>query len=288
VGHMAKVYEISDDAEEDLQENAAPAQSGKALDPANLTVLREAIALADLSEMIRQQPVCAVVQGQKPRVVFHEVYTSIESLRQSLLPNVNLHANRWLFQALTEYLDKRTIEFLSYSGEVATQSSFSVNLNVSTLLSPEFLELGEALSETMRGSIIIELQLVDVYSDLAGFFHARDILRERGFKFCLDGISHLALPLIDRKALGFDLVKLIWHPDLYGQLNGAGADALRKAAKRNGPERIILARCDSDEALKAGRILGIALYQGRMIDGMCAPANSPAEAVKAARRAAVA
>ena len=75
------------------------AQAGKPLDPANLTVIREGIVLIDLSTMIRKQSVCAVVQGQEPQVVFDEIYTSMQSLRRALTPNVNLHANRWLFQA---------------------------------------------------------------------------------------------------------------------------------------------------------------------------------------------
>lgn len=266
---MASVFEIYDGGQVVSEEKGGPALPSKPLDPPNLTVIQEGIALADLSEMIRQQPVCAVVQGQRPQVVFHEIYTSIESLRQSLMPNVNLHANRWLFQALTEYLDGRTIEYLSESDDATTQSSFSVNLNVSTLLSPEFLDLAELLSGMMTGNIIVELQLVDVYSDLGNFYRARDLLRDAGIKFCLDGISHLALPLIDRKALGFDLVKLIWHRDLHGQLNGAGGDKLRQAAKKIGPERMILARCDSEQALEAGRSLGVALYQGRLIDDLC-------------------
>ncbi len=250
------------------EEGEDMAQPGKPLDPPNLTVIQEGIALVDLSTMIRKQSVCAVVQGQEPRVVFDEIYTSMQSLRRTLTPNVNLHANRWLFQALTEYLDGPMIDYLTWNDDVTACDSFSLNLNVLTLLSPEFLELGDRLSERMRGSIIIELQLMDVYSDLGNYFHARDVLRERGFKFCLDGMNHLSLPLIDREALGFDLVKLFWHPDLYDQLDGARGDQLRRAAQQIGPERLILARCDSEQALEVGRSLSAALYQGRLIDSL--------------------
>jgi EAL domain-containing protein (putative c-di-GMP-specific phosphodiesterase class I) len=276
---MATVYEINEDGsydevEDDADMTAAGAvepvlNPGKPLDPANLTVLQEGLAMADVSTTICRQPVCAVVQGQGPRIVFHEVYTSIESLRRMLMPNVNLHANRWLFQALTQYLDHATIDYLSTRDDAQSSSSFSMNLNVSTLQSPEFLELADSLSEKIQGSLIVELQLVDVYADLASFFRVRDTLRARGFKFCLDGIDHLTLPLIDRQALGFDLVKLIWQPELHEKLQGKAGDALRKAAKKNGPDRMILARCDSSQALEAGRSMGIALYQGRLIDGLC-------------------
>ncbi len=258
-------------------EDEVSAQTGKPLDPPNLTIIQEGIALADLSTMIRKQPVCAVVQGQKPRVVFDEIYTSMQSLRRALTPNVNLHANRWLFQALTEYLDARMIEYLTWNDDATACSSFSVNLNVSTLLSPEFLELGELVREKLRGSIIVELQLVDVYSDLSGYFFARDVLRERGFKFCLDGMNHHSLPLVDREALGFDLVKLFWHSDLHDQLDGAHRDRLHRAAQQIGPERLILARCDSEQALEVGRSLGAALLQGRLIDSLLQDSATPEE-----------
>jgi EAL domain-containing protein (putative c-di-GMP-specific phosphodiesterase class I) len=270
---MATIYEINEDGSYD--EIGSPGavepvlKPGKPLDPANLTVIQEGLAMADVSATICRQPVCAVVQGQGPRVVFHEVYTSIEALRRMLTPNVDLHANRWLFQAMTQYLDRATIEYLNARDDAQSSSSFSMNLNVSTLQSPEFLELADRLSEKIRGSLIVELQLVDVYADLAGFFRVRDELHARGFKFCLDGIDHLTLPLIDRQALGFDLVKLIWQPELHEKLEGEAGDALREAAKRNGPDRMILARCDSSQALAAGRSMGIALYQGRLIDGLC-------------------
>ncbi len=109
---------------------------------------------------------------------------------------------------------------------------------------------------------------MDVYSDLGGYFFARDVLRERGFKFCLDGMNHHSLPLIDREALGFDLVKLFWHLDLYDQLDGAYRDQLHRAVQQIGPERLILARCDSEQALEVGRSLSAALFQGRLIDSL--------------------
>ena len=37
---------------------------------------------------------------------------------------------------------------------------------------------------------------------------------------------------------------------------------------RVGTDRIILARCESEQALEIGRSLGISLYQGRWLDQM--------------------
>ncbi|MCH7796767.1 MAG: hypothetical protein IH900_16720, partial [Proteobacteria bacterium] len=80
--------------------------------------------------------------------------------------------------------------------------------------------------------------------------------------------THLSLPLINREELGFDLVKLQWSPDLFDQLHGFRGAGLRQAAQDMGAERLILNRCDSEQALEVGESLGITLYQGHLLDEM--------------------
>ena len=64
---------------------------------------------------------------------------------------------------------------------------------------------------------------------LAAFIFARDFLRGRGYKICLDGTTHVSLPFVDRQRLGFDLIKLQWSSDLADQTTGARSDSLREA-----------------------------------------------------------
>ena len=240
------------------------------LDPPNLAAIQEAIAQADLSTIIRHQPICAVVRDRKPEPAFHEIFTSIELLCETLMPGIDVQANPWLFQDLTQHLDRRMIAYLAQNGETTRGQPFSINLNVSTLLSPEFLDFDEQLNTGARGGIVIELQLFDVYADLGNFLFARDFLHERGYKFCLDATTHMSLPLIDRAELGFDLVKLLWSNDLADRLSGPGGRTLRSAAEKVGHSRLILAHCDSERALEVGESLGITLYQGYLLDEMLA------------------
>ncbi len=251
------------------------------LDPPNLAAIEEAIAQADLSTLIRRQPICAVVRDRKPEPVYYEIYTSIASLRDTVMPGVDMQANQWLFQDLTKHLDRRMISYLAQNDDATLGQAFSVNLNVSTLLSPEFLDFDETLSSSIRGGIVIELQLFDVYADLGNFLFARDFLHERGYKFCLDGTTHMSLPLVDREELKFDLVKLLWSADLYDQLHGFRGAGLRQAARKMGSERLILARCDSERALEAGESLGITLYQGHLLDEMLSRNISRQDSIEA-------
>jgi EAL domain-containing protein (putative c-di-GMP-specific phosphodiesterase class I) len=267
--HAQRKNERSDEGpaskyEEESEEEAPQSP----LDPPNLAALEQAIAQADLSTIVRRQPICAVVPDRKPEPVYYEIYTSIASLRETLMPDIDMQANQWLFQELTKHLDRRMISYLAQGDDATLRQAFSVNLNVSTLLSPEFLDFDEALNSGTRGGIVIELQLFDVFADLGNFLFARDFLHERGYKFCLDGTTHMSMPLINREDLGFDLVKLQWSPDLFDQLQGFRGNGLRQAARDMGAERLILNRCDSEQALEVGQSLGITLYQGHLLDDM--------------------
>ena len=146
---------------------------------------------------MRRQSICAVAGTDLPRPVFKELFISIGELAQQVLPNVNLAANRWLFQHLTETLDLRVLKLLTQADDRNLLSSFSVNLNVGTLLSRKFAEFDTSLRTGGRGMIVIELQLIDIYSDVANYMFARDFVRERGYRVCIDGVTHQSLPLVD-------------------------------------------------------------------------------------------
>ncbi|MFQ5774791.1 MAG: hypothetical protein ACE5GS_09760 [Kiloniellaceae bacterium] len=269
------------DAGDGRAESQGRRDGARPLEAADLGAAQRAIARADLSGLIRRQAVCAVASGQKPQPVFFEIYTSIEAFRSTLLPGIDIHANRWLFQDLTRHLDRRVIAHLARNDDATLRQNFSLNLNVGTLLSPEFLDFDEALSTTVRRTIVIELGLFDVFADLGNFLFARNFLRERGYRFCLDGMTHLSLPLIERERLGFDLVKLFWSGELEGQLGGVDGDSLRQAAHNVGQGRLILARCDSERALEVGRTLGVMLYQGHLIDQILSQSVSREQSTQA-------
>lgn len=245
---------------------AEPGEDGLPLDPNHLGQIEQALATADMSPFVRRQPVCFMAPGQAPQPLFYELYISIGDLRNALLPNYNLASNRWLFQHLTQILDLRMLALLTARTEIRHVKDFSLNLNISTVLSSEFLQFDREMSAESRGTIAIELQPIDVFADIGSFMFARDFLKERGYKLCMDGLKHLTLPLLNREWLGIDLVKFHWGYDLVDDLGGKRCQPLKEVVERIGRERLILTRCDSPDAAKAGADLGIAMYQGRLFD----------------------
>jgi hypothetical protein len=259
---------------------AAPAAEDKALDPARLGSLVTELAAADISGLLCHQPVYSLAEDAIAPV-FEEIYVSIPALERTMTPGVRLAADRWLFQYLTRALDKRMLDFLARSAQrtgmsgagpqnplpgLITGGHYSINLNLSTVLSPDFQAFDAAISDAARKAVTLEFQKIDVFADLGSYLYVRDFAHERGYRICLDGLSHLSLPFIDSGALGLDLLKIYWvsdmaeHP-LFGTRGGP-----RELVEQAGQGRVVLCRCDSRKAIDYGRSLGIFLFQGKQLD----------------------
>ncbi len=237
------------------------APKGAPFTPDLLARVEAALGQADLANLTRRQAVCAVVGQAPPQPVFHELFISIADLRQTLMPSVNMNSSPWLFQQLTETLDRRVLSLLNKHDDRTLEGDISINLNVSTILSPEFMVFDDNVKAGMRGTIVLELQKVDIFADLGAYLFARDFAHDRGYRICIDGLSYSMLPFVDRERLGADLIKLIWDPSLTEE-----KDKKTDALRRIGVTRIILARCDTPSAIEYGHSVGITLFQGRHVE----------------------
>lgn len=238
------------------------------MEPQALTQLINATAQADLSNLLRRQAICAVTAGEPPVPVVREIYVSIGDLREAIMPKHDIASDRWLFKYLTQTLDKRVLSLLRRNDDRELSHSVSLNLNVSTLLSPEFLAFDSSLRSGARGTIIVELEKLEIFADIGAYLFARDFVRERGYRLCLDGATFLTLPFIDRERLGLDLVKVFWNPDMAEADRGGRLADFEAALDRIGKQRVILARCDTPAAIKFGLAKGIRLFQGRYVDDL--------------------
>ena len=243
----------------------------KMLTPEQLGKLENFLARADLSNLMRRQQVCAITPSNPtPQAIFQELYISIDKLRDSILPDYDLASSLWLFRHLTQTLDLRMLQVLIHNDDSTIDSSFSINMNVQTILSPSFLQFDNSLKAVARGTVVIELQPIDIFSDMGAYMFARDFMRERGYRIALDGLNHQILQFIDREQLGFDLLKLIWSPEMADDNSGTRLDTLKEHVDRCGRARLIIARCDSDEAVRFGQSLGSTVYQGHYVDRLLA------------------
>ncbi len=227
-----------------------------------LAKVEKALTNADFANMIRRQSICAVVGDAMPQIMFDEVFVAIGDLRETLLPDVDLVSCPWLFQRMTETLDKRVLANINRHDDGSLISDFSINLNVGTVLSDDFLKFDYNINDSKRSTIVLEMQMVDIFSDLSSFFLARDFAHERGYKICIDGITQQTIKYIDRLELQADYVKLFWNQNFERESLQA---EIQENIKRIGASRTILCRVDDSIAVDLGHKWGVNLFQGRYI-----------------------
>jgi len=229
---------------------------------------------ADIAPCVRQQPTCVIDNDGSIFPMFDEIYVSILDLTKAVGADVHAVTDRWLFQHLTKLLDRRMLSLIARPDESANSAevallrsrllrggNFSLNVNVANVLTPEFQALDNCIGETIRGTVVLEFQKIDAFADLGAYRYVRDHAHKLGYRICLDGVSHLSLPMVDRAELGVDFVKIAWTNDMPEDARG-----LRSHVERIGRKRVILTRCDTPQAIGYGREMGIDLFQGKHVD----------------------
>jgi EAL domain-containing protein (putative c-di-GMP-specific phosphodiesterase class I) len=226
---------------------------------------------ADVGYAMRKQPICAIKQGQLIRKVYYETYVHLSHLQKLIDVPFHLTSDPWLFRYLTKQLDGHVLDIIAQNPKTYGREAFALNLHVSTILSPEFLVFYEAIKQASGVSLVVEISVSDVFSDMAAFLRVLDFAKEKGIRTCLDGLTNESFVQFDRGTLGVDLVKLQWNADVKGDLDEGRNKRLREVIERCGSNRMILCRCDSSHAIEYGHALGITLFQGRYPDKILDP-----------------
>jgi len=270
-----QLFKQENDRQKRLQQIAnqsgegAPIDTRRPLSPQQLGRLEETLERTDLSSVLRRQAICAFGKDEKdpPKPMFRELFVSVMDLAKTVLPDVDLAANRWLFQHLTQTLDRRVLRMLARADDTALHSSISINLNVPTLLSQEFIEFDSSLRMGSRGTLVVELQMIDILADYPNFLFARDFVREKGYRVCLDGVTPDTIAFVDRHKLGIDLIKLASSPALGAEdEDDIRLQEIGDEIARVGKGRVILSRVDNEAMIRNGKKLGVTLFQGRHVD----------------------
>lgn len=238
---------------------------GTPLTPGHLATIGVKLQGIPLGDMIRRQSAIEVHAGGRGEVVFQEHYISMADLQKRVAPEVNLLGSPWLFQYLTETLDRRMLTVLAGTDFAGLDGAVSVNLNVSTVLSQSFRILHRTLGDN-ASQVVVEMQVVDIFADMEAFTHARDSLRDHGYRVLIDGLTPLSLQYFDPISLAADFVKIGWRPDLHGGLSDDMEMELRDIVDHAGKDSVVLARVDCEEAVEWGLGVGISRFQGHFID----------------------
>ena len=72
------------------------------------------------------------------------------------MPDFDLLSNLWLFRHLTQTLDLRMLQVLIHNDDSTIDSSISINLNVKTILSPEFINFDNSLDVKYKPGVFLQ------------------------------------------------------------------------------------------------------------------------------------
>ena len=237
----------------------------QAFTPQMFAELEKRIAQTDLSQFFRRQPICAIVKKSPPLELFDEVYIAVSELLKECAPQADIFKTPWLFARLMESLDKSLLNTIKHHDNGAFEKNFSINLAVTSVMTPMFADFDASLPEHAKKTILIEFKFTDILTDLPAFVRARQFLKERGYRLCIDLVSDDIMAFVQRQKLEADYIKLLWSAELLEKVKDP---AFVEGIQRLNPQHIILCRVDDQMAIDIGQAMGITLFQGYYVQKM--------------------
>lgn len=274
------------------QQIIKPKETQRSLEPEDLDEVLEKLETIDVADIIRRQSGVSIHPDARAEVAYQEYFTSMMDLKKRISSEINLLSDRWLFQHLSETLDKKMFEVLKRTKLFYNPPALSLNLNISTVFSKEFASFAKSVLSGGQ-KIIVEVQLMDVFQNVQNYIKARDLLHKGGHKILIDSLPPITFQFLDLHLLKPDLVKIFWSKGLADENQSPKPKDL---IKKIGPDKVILARIDEEEGMNWGISVGIKTFQGYFIDAMngamtksrCKHSSSCTLAQCVARRSAIA
>ncbi len=241
------------------------------LNPVTLDDVQKKLAFANVVPFIRDQVAVRIdAQTNAAAIEFYEFFMAIAEVQKMLAPNINIFGDRWLFQDLSRTMDLRMLEMIARHPNVRGVPAISLNLNLETVVTPTFESFIGRVEKGQK--VIIEVQAVDVLTNLGLYTEVQAALAQMGHAVLIDGLTTTALSVLDVGKLNPDYAKLVWSNELLNTMDPRGSRAT-SMMKQLGGNKVVLSRVDSADALQWGLRSGIGLYQGRFLDSFSKPAR---------------
>ena len=184
------------------------APSGHRLAPPGVAALELALNRANLANFVHRRSVCHWVGEGTRHLAWERRRVSVKDLSATLAPGVNVRADRWLYQRLTRSFDRCMLALLSDPEELRGAGPFALDLNVTSILSPDFIKFDAALPRRLRGEVVLCVLPADVLADASSFALARDFARTRGYRLMLRKVTQGWLRVFPPELLGVDMIEL--------------------------------------------------------------------------------
>lgn len=213
-----------------------------------------------VGRFVRHQAILLQSESQLLAPTMREFYVSIDLLRKSFFPGVEMRGSKRSFQSLTHMLDQLMLRSLPFLPKDGLPSS--LNLNVHSILTQTFENV---LKTTSLENLTFEIPQPMIATHFDEFRKARDMIFSRGGRIAVDQIFPDTMGALDFSEVKPHIAKLHWKGDLK-----SSSDSHREFVKRTLDRGIamIMSRVDDPAALEIGQDFGIRNFQGFLIDEM--------------------
>lgn len=224
------------------------------------------LAVADISNLLREQAIVDLSDPAAPSILAIEIFTSIQAVQK--LYGIPLTRNPWLFDRITEILDRRMLLHLSRD-RARTDRRLSINIHLSTILSDAFETFLLDQRFDWRRNLIFELSHIEMIDEPERFATALRRLIDRDATVAVDAVPWTSLPHMVEASPDIRYIKMEWAPAL-ANLLGEDRTRLTETLDRLGRHRIVLHHCPDETAVEIALSLGIAQLQGWGVDARLA------------------
>jgi EAL domain-containing protein (putative c-di-GMP-specific phosphodiesterase class I) len=237
--------------------------------PDTLAILSERLRTADLRPCIASQPVFRLDDGDRASVAYVEFYISTRRIEEAFMPEVNLVASPWLFNAVKEHFDRAILDAMAGRRLGSGEDAFAINLSLPAILSREFSDFYRSLPPAFAGRIVVEIDKTDLLQHFSLYRDVLALAASKGLRLCIDGVEWQDFDLLGLGGIAPDFVKVIWHNDLLtaGEDALTGMRALIASKPRTG---FVLTHCEVPQALPFARTHGFGYVQGHVADQVLA------------------
>lgn len=259
-----------------------PAVGLPAMTPVQLDYVQKQLASTNIIPFVKDQVAMRINPGASDAAIeFFEFFLSVGDLQRAIMPDINIFTDRWLFQDLSRTMDLRMLETVVRAPHARQCKTLSLNLNLETVATMAFEKFLERSPENQK--LIVEVQAIDVLANIRSYFDVHDVMSGMGHSLLIDGLNPITLQMLDVGRLEPDYAKIMWAPEFTDLLNPESNKTASKIIDEVGPEKIVLARCDSQDAMAWGLKSGIRVFQGHFLDSFGKPKGSGAAGRAATR-----
>ena len=244
--------------------------------PVQLDHVQKQLATTNIIPFVRDQVAMRVNPGDADATIeFYEFFLSVGDLQRSIAPGINVFGDRWLFQDLSRTMDLRMLETVVRAPHARESPVISLNLNLETISTPAFATFLERIPKDQK--IIVEIQAIDLLAAVRNYYDVHDVISTLGHSLLIDGLNPIMLQMLDVRLMNPHYAKIMWAPELIDLMNPDSNKSASALIDSVGGDKIILARCDSQNAMAWGLKSGIRIFQGHFLDSFGKPRHRGAK-----------